>query len=326
MKDKPDNLVKTKVKFVIVSEEFAGQRIDNYLVNYLKNVPKSHIYRLIRTGDVRINKRRIKAFYRLLEGDSIKIPPLYLEEKAKQAPPSQHTMQYLKDRILYEDDYLIILNKPSGLSVHAGSTVRIGVIEAMKYLYPQYPQLELAHRLDSETSGCLVLAKKRRVLRKLHQLLREGKTTKLYWALTMGHWKKSECHVNLPLHKDYRDGGKHVVEVNESGKEAITEFHPQEIFKQATLVEVKLLTGRTHQIRVHAAHFNHSIAGDDRYGDAEFNRSCQRLGLKRMFLHARSIEFTLPLLKQHIKVTAPLDSELADFLKLLEKAEYDTKR
>ncbi|OGT37541.1 MAG: hypothetical protein A3F11_02675 [Gammaproteobacteria bacterium RIFCSPHIGHO2_12_FULL_37_14] len=306
---------KTKVRLIQVIEEYEGQRIDNFLVNYLKNVPKSHIYKLLRKGEIRVNKRRIKAFYRLLAEDVIKLPPLFLEEKQPSAPPSKNTATMLSERILYEDDYFLIINKPSGLSVHAGSTVRMGVIEIIRYLYPKLPHIELCHRLDSETSGCLILAKKRRILREVHQLLREGKVTKRYWALTQGKWKKSELRVDLPLQKDYREGGKHVVEVNLKGKASISEFHPIKVFKQATLVEVKLLTGRTHQIRVHAAHLEHPIAGDDRYGNVEFNRLVHQLGLKRMFLHARSIDFTLPSLDQRITVEAPLDSELTTFIK-----------
>ncbi|OGT44547.1 MAG: hypothetical protein A3F42_04785 [Gammaproteobacteria bacterium RIFCSPHIGHO2_12_FULL_37_34] len=306
---------KTKVQYIHVIDEYSNQRIDNFLINYLKNVPKSHIYRLLRKGDIRVNKRRIKAFYRILTGDTIKLPPLFLEEMATEALPSQHTMQLLAKRILYEDDHVLVINKPSGLSVHAGSTVRIGVIEVIRHLYPQFPHIELAHRLDSETSGCLILAKKRRILREIHELLREGKITKLYWALTQGKWKESERRVHLPLLKDYRDGGKHVVEVHPTGKQAISEFHPIQEYQYSTLVEVKLLTGRTHQIRVHAAHLQHPIAGDDRYGDVKFNQNMHQLGLKRLFLHARLIDFTLPSLNQRITVVAPLDPELTLFLK-----------
>src|SRR3990167_856656 len=311
---------KSQIQYIKVVDEYSKQRIDNFLINHLKSVPKSRIYRLIRKGEISVNKKRIKVFYRILTGDIIKLPPLFLNQTAQQAPPSQTTIDLLAKRILYEDENLLILNKPSGLSVHAGSTVRIGVIEAMRHLYLKLPHLELAHRLDSETSGCLILAKKRRILREIHALLREGKITKIYWALTQGKWKKSELRVNLPLHKDYHEGGKHVVEVNPAGKQALTEFYPIQLFKCATLVEVKLLTGRTHQIRVHAAHLQHPIAGDDRYGDTQFNQLMHQYGLKRMFLHARSIDFTLPSLKQRITVIAPLDPELNSFLK---KHEHD---
>ncbi len=303
-------LKKTGVQYLTASSDDEGQRIDNFLINKLKGVPKSRVYRIVRKGEVRVNKKRVLASYRLEEGDEVRVPPMFLEEKAKAIPPSKATGDLLKDRILYEDEHLIIINKPSGMSVHAGSTVRVGVIEAMRHLYPQYPHLELAHRLDSETSGCLVMAKKKRVLREIHQLLREGEVRKIYWTLTQGRWKDSELRVDVPLHKDYQDGGKHVVEVHRDGKSALTVFSSIKKFKQASLMEVKLYTGRTHQIRVHAAYRGHPIAADDRYGDLEFNKEVKKMGLKRMFLHARSIDFTLPSSGQRITVTAPLDIEL----------------
>lgn len=316
---KPQKEKKYGVQHVTVTDGNDGQRIDNFLVTKLKGVPKSHIYRILRKGEVRVNKKRASPDYRLQTDDVVRLPPIFLEEKAKAVPPSKDTKTRLADRILYEDDYLMVLNKPSGMSVHVGSTVRVGVIEALKHMYPKLPQLELAHRLDSETSGCLVIAKKKKILREIHQLLREGKVTKIYWALTQGKWKKDELRVELPLHKDYRDGGKHVVEVNQEGKSALTVFHPLKVFKDASLVEVKLFTGRTHQIRVHAQHQGHPLAGDDRYGDAEFNKLARKLGLKRMFLHARSIEFTLPSINLTIKVTAPLDPELEASVQAFER-------
>jgi len=303
-------MTKSGVRHVVVSSEYEGQRIDNFLITHLKGVPKSRIYRIVRKGEVRVNKKRIDPSYRLQVGDDVRLPPVFLEDKAKQVAPSKSTSQLLADRILYEDDLILVINKPSGMSVHAGSTVRVGVIETLRHMYPKSPNIELAHRLDSETSGCLVIAKRKRILREIHALLREGKMIKIYWALTMGTWKRSELKVDLPLHKDYRDGGKHVVEVNEEGKSALTIFHKVEEFKSASLMEVELFTGRTHQIRVHAQHRGHPIAGDDRYGDPEFNKLAKKLGLKRMFLHARSIDFTLPSLNQRIKVEAPLDPEL----------------
>jgi len=311
----------TKVQYWTVTYDYQDQRIDNFLFTFLKGVPKSHIYRIVRKGEVRVNKKRAAAFYRLQEGDIVRLPPVFLEDKAKQVPPSKDTSSLLASRILYEDDYLLIINKPAGMSVHAGSTVRIGVVEALKHMYPKLPQLELAHRLDSETTGCLILAKRKRILRELHALLREGKVIKIYWALTKGKWKASECRVDLPLHKDYRDKGKHVVEVNAEGKSALTVFHPRQEFKNATLVEVELFTGRTHQIRVHAQHQGHPIAGDDRYGDPEFNKLARGLGLKRMFLHARCVEFVLPSLDLHIKVMAPLDEELEEGIEAFKSQE-----
>jgi len=300
----------TRVQHFTVPFDYEGQRIDNFLISRFKGVPKTRLYRMLRKGEVRVNKKRIDAFYRLKQGDVVRLPPVFMNETAKQVPPSQTTIDLLKSRILYEDEFFLIINKPSGMSVHAGSTVRVGIVEALRHAYPKLPNLELAHRLDSETSGCLVLAKKKRILREVHSLLREGKVKKIYWALTKGKWKKSECRVELALHKDYRDKGKHVVEVRKTGKSALTVFHPKEVFKEASLVEVELFTGRTHQIRVHAAHQGHPIAGDDRYGDPDFNKLARQNGLKRMFLHARSIEFVLPSSNQRIRVSAPLENEL----------------
>lgn len=312
-------LKKQLVKYCTISADDEGQRIDNYLMAKLKGLPKSRVYRILRKGEVRVNKKRVAPSYKLQKGDEVRIPPVHLAEKAKDVPPSQRTRSLLSERILFEDDNLLIINKPSGMSVHAGSTVRVGVVEALRHLYPKLVNLELAHRLDSETSGCLVLAKRKKILREIHQLLREGKVTKIYWALTMGKWTRSQRRVDLPLHKDYRDGGKHVVEVDKSGKSALTVFCPVEEYAEASLMEVKLYTGRTHQIRVHAAHQGHPLAGDDRYGDLEFNKTARQKGLRRMFLHARSIEFTLPSLNQHIKIFAPLDDDLEDAIKAFKK-------
>lgn len=311
---------RSSVKYCTISADDEGQRIDNYLFNKLKGVPKTRIYRILRKGEVRVNKKRVTPSYKLQAQDEVRLPPMFLEEQAIKAPPSQSTRHLLAGRILFEDDNFLIINKPSGMSVHAGSTVRVGVVEAMRHLYPKLVNLELAHRLDSETSGCLILAKRKKILRELHGMLREGQIIKIYWALTMGKWKRSERRVDLPLHKDYRDGGKHVVEVNRAGKTALTVFSPVKAYAGAELMEVKLYTGRTHQIRVHAAHQGHPIACDDRYGDAEFNKLAKQRGLRRMFLHARTIEFTLPSLNQHIKVTAPLDPDLEVGLEGFEEA------
>lgn len=299
-----------KVKYCTISQDEEGQRIDNYLMAKLKGVPKSRIYRILRKGEVRVNKKRTSAHYKLQADDVVRIPPVVMDEKAKTIAPSQQTQDLLKDRILYEDENVLIINKPCGMSVHAGSTVRVGVIEALRHLYPKLPALELAHRLDSETSGCLILAKKKKILRELHELLRTGEVEKIYCTLTMGKWKRHERVVDVSLHKEYRDGGKHVVKVAKDGKSALTEFRTLGEFAGASLMEVKLFTGRTHQIRVHAAHQGHPIAGDDRYGDPEFNRLVRSKGLKRMFLHAKTISFTLPSTNKQIKVTAPLDGEL----------------
>jgi len=309
---------KSAVQHVVITVDYEGQRIDNFLITRLHGLPKSRIYRMLRKGEVRVNSKRITPFYRLKAEDKVRLPPVFLQERAEQAPPSKTTAALLSGRILYEDEDLLIINKPSGMSVHVGSTVRMGVIEAMRHMYPKLVHLELAHRLDSETSGCLILAKKRRVLRELHELMRAGEVTKLYWALTKGKWKKSELLVDMPLHKHYEEGGKHVVKVDQKGKSAMTGFRSLMIFKQAALMEAKLYTGRTHQIRVHAQYQGHPIAGDDRYGDSEFNKHTRDLGLKRMFLHARSIDFILPSTARRITVVAPLDPELEMIIKKFE--------
>lgn len=311
--------MKSRVQHYQVSLDNAGQRIDNFLMTRLKGVPKSRIYRLLRKGEVRVNKKRIEASYRLCEGDDVRLPPVFMQEKGQQAPPSKNTENLLKNRILYEDDDFLILNKPSGMSVHVGSTVRVGIIEALRHMYPKLTGMELAHRLDSETSGCLIIAKRKRILREMHTLLREGKVKKIYWTLTLGKWKDSELRVDLPLHKDYQDGGKHVVEVSQEGKSALTVFHTIKSYKrEASLMQVKLHTGRTHQIRVHASHRQHPVAGDERYGDPEFNKLTRQLGLRRMFLHAKSIDFTLPSSDKRITVEAPLDPELEAIIKVFE--------
>src|SRR3990167_1340291 len=232
---------KTAVQYIAATEDDSGQRIDNFLMRHLKNIPKSRLYRLLRKGEVRVNSKRISACYRLNEADRLRLPPVYLAERAVLAPPSAQTLRLLKDRILYEDENVLVLNKPCGMSVHGGSTVRMGVIEALRCLYKEYPNIELAHRLDSDTSGCLLLAKNKRTLRELHALLREGKVKKIYWALTRGVWRKEECTVSQPLHKQYGEAGKHRVIVHESGKTACTLFHPLRVFdKQASLMEVTL--------------------------------------------------------------------------------------
>lgn len=318
MKQVNKNNNQISVRYHLITGEEEGQRIDNFLITKLKGVPKSRIYNMLRKGEVRVNMKRISPFYRLRANDSLRIPPVVLAEKAKQVPPSKQTINVLTERVLYEDDNLLILNKPSGMSVHAGSTVRMGVIEALRYAYPTISQLELAHRLDTETSGCLILAKKRRILREIHELLREGRVIKKYWTVTQGEWLKSERLVDLSLQKNYRHGDKYCVQVSKAGKSALSEFSPIKVFSNSSLVEVHLLTGRTHQIRVHAMAQGHPIAGDDRYGNAEFNKLVRQQGLRRMFLHARSIDFTLPSLEQRITVIAPLDTELEAYLRFLD--------
>lgn len=305
---------KTNVKYVKIEADYAGQRIDNFLMNQLKGLPKSRIYRILRKGEVRVNKKRIEPSYKLQAGDEVRVPPVQLEEKPAAPAPGKSLMEFLKQRILYEDKNLIVLNKPSGIAVHGGTSVGIGVIEVMRNLFPKLPQLELVHRLDMDTSGCLILAKKRSTLREIHELLRSGKMHKVYQALTMGHWKPTELRVEESLKKNFLSSGERIVRVSAEGKASITQFKVIKKFADADLVEATLLTGRTHQIRVHAQFRGHPIAGDDKYGDKEFSKKIRGFGLKRLFLHAKEIKFTLPSTGEVISVQAPLDEDLSQCL------------
>jgi 23S rRNA pseudouridine955/2504/2580 synthase len=306
---------KDPVQYLSIIADEAGQRIDNFLMARLKSVPKTYIYRILRKGEVRVNKKRIKPSYKLQEEDQVRLPPLKQVEPSDPLPrPGKQLMNFLAERILYEDPRLLIINKPAGISVHGGSSVKLGIVEALRCMYPKLPQLELVHRLDADTSGCLILAKKRSVLRELHELLRLRKVEKIYWALTKGHWKEAELTVDVPLLKNQLGSGERKVHVHAEGKPSITVFRPLQAFAKTSLMEVRLETGRTHQIRVHANYRKHPLAGDEKYGDRELNKQLREIGLRRLFLHAYSISFTLPSTGQQIKVTAPLDTELSAFL------------
>jgi len=306
-----------KVRQVNVTEEEAGQRIDNFLARYLKGVPKSHIYRIIRRGEVRVNSGRKRAQYKVCAGDTVRIPPVRVSAAsiARVSPGLS-----LEDHILYENSRCIVINKPSGIAVHGGSGLSYGVIEAMRAGRPQAPYLELAHRLDRGTSGCLVLAKRRSFLRAFQEQLRQGEVVKHYLALVSGAWDGGRQTVQAPLRKNLLRGGERMVTVDESGKEAISVFKPVTCFREATLVEVELKTGRTHQIRVHGAHIGHPLAGDEKYGDPAFNQAMKRRGLRRMLLHAHYIEFTDTAESEKITVSAPLDDELKAVIDRLESA------
>lgn len=303
------------VQRVEIDAERAEQRIDNFLLSILKGVPKSMIYRLLRTGQVRVNKGRVKPPYRLRAGDVIRIPPVRLMEKPAAVEPARGVLGRIERNILFEDDALIVLNKPSGIAVHGGSGISYGVIEAMRKLKPECRNLELVHRLDRETSGCLLIAKKRSALRGLHDALRQGRVKKFYMALCMGKWRGGARVIDAPLRKNTLSSGERLVRVSADGKEAATRFTPQQRFKAATLMEVELFSGRTHQIRVHASHSGHPLAGDDKYGDKAFNRLMHDYGLKRLFLHAHRLEF--PWGDGQLKVTAPLDESLEAVLRNL---------
>ena len=303
-----------RVEFVTVGPDQGGQRIDNFLLRHLKGVPKTLIYRILRKGEVRVNKGRIKPDYRVQAGDEIRIPPVRRSCQDEKRPPSNRSVNALSDRILYEDDRLIIINKPSGMAVHGGSGVSHGVIETMRHWRQDLHYVELVHRLDRETSGCLVLAKKRSALRQLHELLREGDVEKRYLALVKGAWTRGKQRVEIALSKNVLRSGERMVNVNDEGKMAVSTFRPLSVGKKASLMEIHIETGRTHQIRVHATHLGHPIAGDDKYGDKEFNREMREMGLSRLFLHARSLAFTLAEPHNSIAVNAPLDDELTQVL------------
>jgi ribosomal large subunit pseudouridine synthase C (EC 5.4.99.-) len=301
------------VSFQTVDEFAEGQRLDNYLLKHLKGVPKSHIYRVIRKGEVRVNKGRKKAEYKLQLDDVVRIPPIRVSESG-QVEASDNLKQLLTDSILYEDKGLLIINKPSGLAVHSGSGVTIGVIEALRSMYKD--PVELVHRLDRATSGILLIAKKRSVLKNLHEQLSQHQMEKRYTALVKGTWSKKRHTIDAPLYQNSR-----YTVVDAKGKEAISHFQPLKNFHQgdfeASLVEVLIETGRTHQIRAHAKHAGHPIAGDDKYGDAIFDQQIKDKGLKRLFLHAHQLTFTNPLTNEIQKVQAPLTQDLQDFLKQL---------
>ena len=306
-----------KVRYETVESGFEGQRIDNYLLKILKGAPKSYIYRILRKGEVRVNKGRIKADYRIQVGDEIRIPPMRLAESGKAPEPGVNVKNTLENAVIFEDNRLLILNKPSGMAVHGGSGLSFGVIETLRSIKPQERQLELVHRLDRDTSGCLVIAKKRSALRSLHELLRSNRVDKRYLLLVSGSWTQDRVEVNQPLKKNTLQGGERVVRISEDGKPAITQFRVIERFKNAMLVEAKLLTGRTHQIRVHAAYLGTPILGDTKYGDTEKNKAMRQSGLKRLFLHAASLRFRMPDDKQDIFVQAPLDADLEKLLEVL---------
>lgn len=310
---------KPRAKTVEIDSEHSGQRIDNYLMGQLKGVPRSHIYQLLRSGQVRVNSGRIKPHYKLKSGDTVRIPPVNTTSRDTPIIPDS-VQKLLSDAILFENADILVLNKPSGLAVHSGSGLSFGIIEALKAQQPDQ-FLELAHRLDRETSGCLLLAKNRVTLTHLHDLLRNEKETglgKFYLTLVAGRWQKATT-IDIPLKKVIRSG-EHMVEVVEDGQTAISHFEPLQLYKNATLMRVKIDTGRTHQIRVHAAHAGHPIAGDAKYGDTAFNRELKKIGLNRLFLHAARLE--IPALESTsdapIVIDAPLNSELRSILDKLQ--------
>ena len=303
---------RTAAHEVIVDESASGQRIDNFLITYLKGVPRTRIYRLLRRGEVRVNRGRVRQHYRLAVGDVIRIPPVRAGEVRPAKTPSEARRRDIDRAILHEDDRLIVLNKPAGWAVHGGSGLDFGVIECLRAARPHARRMELVHRLDRDTSGCLLIAKRRSVLLSLHEALRTERVRKRYLALVEGDFGQRRRRCDAPLLREQRASGERIVRVRADGKRSVTDFVPIETGNVASLVMAQPRTGRTHQIRVHAAELHSPLAGDEKYGDRAFNRLMRSHGLRRLFLHALSI--ALPCGNEWIEFEAPLGSELAEVL------------
>ena len=312
--------VSLEVKWLTVDEESAGQRLDNYLIRHLKGVPKTHVYRIIRSGEVRVNKGRASADSRIATGDVVRLPPVRISDKV--AEKAAHPAPGREFPVLLEDEAMLALNKPAGVAVHGGSGVSFGVIEQLRQARPQAKLLELVHRLDRDTSGIVLVAKKRSALKHLQDQFRERETGKTYLALVQGEWPARNKVIDLPLHKyllQGKDGteGERRVRVttpeDPEGMRSITLVKVAERLKGCTLLEVTIKTGRTHQIRVHLASQGHPIAGDDKYGDFEWNKNLQKQGHKRMFLHAWRLQFNHPVSGERVELNAELPTELQQF-------------
>ena len=290
-----DSQTATGVQLLEVSAGLEGQRINNFLLARLKGVPKTMIYRILRKGEVRVNKGRIKPDYRIKEGDIVRVPPMRMTQADEPVPLAKGLLERLEAAIVHEDKALIVLNKPAGIAVHGGSGLTYGVIEAFRQMRPQCKEIELVHRLDRDTSGLLMIAKKRSMLRHLHEALRGDGVDKRYMALVRGRWPATRKQIDAPLQKSNVRSGERMVEVNPEGKDALTLFKVIRRFGEfATMIEANPITGRTHQIRVHALYAGHAIAGDTKYGDEEFSKEIREMGGKRLFLHASDLKFTLP--------------------------------
>lgn len=305
------------VQFHTVSANEAGQRIDNFLLRYFKGVPKSVIYRILRKGEVRMDKKRVKPDTRLSEGAIIRIPPVKIDEKRAPDQAPDYLLKRIEDAVLLEDEQIIVINKPAGLPVHGGTGITCGLIEGFRQLRPNLPYVELVHRIDRETSGLVLLAKSRKTLNELHGLLREGQIEKTYQALVAGRWRGGKRYVNLSLKRG--EGNRHQkVQVEDDGQESESVFAPARVLGDTTLMSVRILTGRMHQIRVQLQHLGFPILGDDRYGDFALNRVYKAKGLSRMFLHATKMEFYLETTGRRYSLEAPLPKELKKVLKALE--------
>lgn len=314
-----NDLSKAAVALVTIDESAEGQRIDNFLARHLKGVPKSHLYRILRSGEVRVNSKRVDATCRLVIGDLVRIPPVRVS--APTHKPTGPVASKFEGMVLFEDDALLVIDKPAGFAVHGGSGISRGVIEQLRLERPQAKFLELVHRLDRETSGVLLLAKKRSALVAMHEAIRSNAVEKRYLMLVRGDWKDKKRRVKLPLKKYTLESGERRVSVDEDGQDSETIFHLLQSFGDFSLLEAQLITGRTHQLRVQLEHLGFPIAGDDKYGDYAFNKELQKRGLKRMFLHSAETVIRHPLTGEELRLQAPLPKELTVFLKKLGHAE-----
>lgn len=304
-----------QVQHLVVTPSHAGQRVDNFLLSMLCGVPKSRIYRIIRKGEVRVNKGRIDVSYKLVCGDTVRIPPVRFTPKSekKPLPPHGKLAKLIENSILYQDDQLLIIDKPAGLAVHGGSGVSLGLIEVLRAMYPEAPFLELVHRLDRDTSGCIMIAKERSMLTHLHACLKAGKIQKTYFAIVQGKWRGTKL-VEAPLLKYLLRSGERMVKVDPEGKHAQTQIQVVESYEQATLIQAKPITGRTHQIRVHCAFMGHPIIGDPKYGDMKANQQAKEQGFERLFLHAHQLSIRLPYKPYNLTITSSMPKAFENYL------------
>ena len=305
---------KSPLELRTITEQEAGQRIDNFLMRHFKSVPRSRVYRLLRKGEVRVNKKRVDAEYRMAAGDEVRLPPVRLDSSDEPGRPSTSLQELIEKSVIFQDKHLLVINKPPGVAVHGGSGTSFGVIEALRASRPR-ETLELVHRLDRDTSGCLCVARDRATLVGLHALIRESGMHKTYLGLVAGSWQLGTKRIDAPLATDGRSHGERHVRVAPAGKTSVSVFKPVQFFgSTATLMEVDIPTGRTHQIRVHAAFAGHPLLGDDKYGDRDRNAEFKRHGLKRIFLHAQSVAFDWPGSEVPFHASAPLPEDLASVL------------
>ena len=317
---------KTALELRTVTADEAGQRIDNFLMRHFKTVPRSRVYRLLRKGEVRVNRKRVDAEYRIQEGDEVRLPPVRIDAEATPGRPSSSLLELIESAVIFQDRHLLVINKPAGVAVHGGSGMSFGIIEALRASRPR-ETLELVHRLDRDTSGCLAVARDRSTLTALHALIRNGGMHKTYLALVAGSWQLGTKRIDAPLATDNRQHGERHVRVAQAGKDSVSVFKPVQFFGSlATLMEVDIPTGRTHQIRVHASFAGHPLLGDDKYGDRARNADLKAYGLKRTFLHAQSLAFEWPGSGVPFHVSAPLPQELAAVLDAITPMKKATRK